>query len=348
MNTLISTRIKTLLLLLLIANLGAAQRSEFSLKDLVSFTSIPSSKFDAYISRKGYRPQPDSVYSAFDNSFYKVSKDKTIQTFLGRTDRSDTASLFFQTNSLEEFRELKQELVQNGFVYAPYDSSRELFPPLYQRANVRVYPSMQQQGNNTIYALEVQRKQLPGATDITFAEDLMQLASHEYLATVFGPSNVHKDRFYFSEKEINKCSVLFPNTGLQVIFIWQDQINHKGLSFIMIGGELRAQSSQSFHKAIEMNKWRSNQGVYLGMSLTDLERLNGGPIQFYGWESEQPGIVSPKSVGNIDFKKLGIQLDCLDCNEDKYYTKTDLLNSSDVLKQNGRVYVSALILIPEE
>lgn len=344
-----STRIKTLLFLLLFANLTAtAQKAEFSLKELVSFTSIPIAKFDDYISRKGFRPQPDSVAGAFDNSFYKVSKDKTIQTFLGRADKSDTASIFFQTSSLDEFNELKNELVSNGFVYPPYDSARELFPPLYQRANVRVYPSVQQQGDHRIYALEVQRKQLPRATDITFAEDLMQLASHEYLATVFGPSNVKKDLFYFSEKEMNRCSVLFPNTGLQVIFIWKDQGNHKGISLMLIGGQVRAESSQGFHRVIEMNKWRSAQGVYLGMSLTELEKLNDGPLQFYGWESEQPGIVSPKSTGKIDFKKLGIQLDCLDCYEDKHYSNTELLNSTNVLQQNGRVYVSTLILIPEE
>ena len=349
MSALNSTRIKTLLSLVLFTTLGVnAQRSEFSLKELVSFTSIPINKFDAYISRKGFRPQPDSVYSAFDNSFYKVSRDRTIQTFLGRADKSDTASLFFQTNSLQEFNELKTELVQNGFVYAPYDSTKTLFPSMYQRANVRVYPSVKRQGSNSIYMLEVQNKQLPKATDITFAEDLAELASHEYLAAVFGPGSVKKDMFYFSEKEISRCSVLFPNTSLQVIFIWKDQVNLKGISFMLIGGQVRAQSSQGFHKVIEMNKWQSRQGIYLGMSLTELEKQNGGPIDFYGWETEQPGIVSPKSTGRINFKTLGIQLDCLDCNDDRYYSDTELLSSTKLLQQNERVYVSTLILMPRD
>ena len=344
-----STRIKTLLSLVLFTTIAAsAQRSEFSLKELVSFTSIPITKFDAYISRKGFKPQPDSVYSAFDNSFYKVSRDKTIRTLLGRADKSDTASLFFQTNSIQEFNELKAELVENGFVYAPYDSTKALFPSMYQRASVRVYPSVKQQDGNSIYVLEVQSKQLPKATDITFAEDLAELASHEYLAAVFGPNNVKKDMFYFSEKEISRCSVLFPNTSLQVIFIWKDQINHKGISFMLIGGQVRAQSSKGFHKVIEMNKWQSRQGIYLGMSLTELEKQNEGPVDFYGWESEQPGIISPKSTGKINFKKLGIQLDCLDCNEDRYYSDTEILNSAKLLQQNERVYVSTLILMPEE
>ena len=44
--------------------------------------------------------------------------------------------------------------------------------------------------------------------------------------------------------------------------------------------------------------------------------------------------------------ELGVQLNCLDCNEDKYYSHTSLINSTDVIQQNGRVYVSTLVLMP--
>jgi hypothetical protein len=142
--------------------------------------------------------------------------------------------------------------------------------------------------------------------------------------------------------------VLFPNTSLQVIYIWKDATNNKDISYIMIGGELRSKSSEAFEKAIEMNKWRSKQGVYLGMSLRELEKLNNGPIKFYGWESDQPGIIYPKNKGSINFKSLGVQLNCLDCNEDKYYSNSNLINSTDVIQQNGRVYVSTLVLMPDQ
>ena len=59
-------------------------------------------------------------------------------------------------------------------------------------------------------------------------------------------------------------------------------------------------------------------------------------------------IVFPKNKGNIDFKKLGVQLNCLDCNEDKYYTDTQFINSTDVIQQNGRVYISTLIIMPDD
>lgn len=219
---------------------------------------------------------------------------------------------------------------------------------MYQRGSIRIFPSVKQESDHNVYAFEVQRKELPKATEIAFAEDLLQLVSHEYLASVFGPDHVKKDVFYFSEKEVNRCSVLFPNTSLQVVFVWKDEANQKEIAYMLIGGQVRTASSQAYHKTIEMNKWQSSQGIYLGMPLKELERLNGAPIEFYGWDSEQPGMVSPQNKGRINFKKLGVELNCLDCNEDKYYSKSKLLNSTEILQQNGRVYVSMLILVPEE
>jgi hypothetical protein len=342
------TRFKFLLVVcFLFAGNAFGQKPEFSIKDLVAFTTVPVNKFDAYISRKGFKPQPDTiVVEDISNGFMKTSKDKSIHKLLGRYDRNDTSTIFFQTNSLQEFDELKADMLETGFIPAVYDSTKRAFPPFYQHSNVLVYPSVKKANETTTYGYRIERKLLPKATDIAFAEDLLSLNAHAYLEAVFGPSNVKKDVFYFSEKEITKCSVLFPNTSLQVIFIWKDEANNRGISFVMIGGQLRTQGSQGFHKAIEMNKWQSSQGIYLGMGLRDLQQLNEGPISFYGWESEQPGIVNPKNKGKLNFRKTGVQLNCLDCNEDKYYSKTGLLNSNDVIQQNGRVYVSTLILMP--
>lgn len=326
-----------------------AQKSEFSIKDLVLFTSIPTNKFSGYISRKGYKPQPEFTSIAGEApAYFKISKDKTIEKLLGRYDKSDTAAIFFQTNSKFEFDQLNMDLQEDGFEPEAVDTSVGEQPVFYQRGDVLIYPVIKKDEDRTIYGFTIERKQLPKGNEILHAEDLLQLNSHQYIASVFGANHVKKDVFYFSEKEINKCSVLFPNTSLQVIFIWKDGKNNRDIAYIMIGGELRSKSSEGFEKAIEMNKWRSKQGVYLGMSLRELEKLNNGPLKFFGWESDQPGIIYPKNIGNVDFQKLGVQLNCLDCNEDKYYSKTELLNSTDVIQQNGRVYVSTLVLIPEE
>ena len=324
-----------------------AQKSEFTIKELVFFTNIPTNKFSTYISRKGYKLyQDDIIEREYLTAYHKVSKDKAIEKLVGRYDKNDTSAIFYQTTSQFEFDELKLNLEEDGFEKGFIDSTKGQLPAFYQRGNVTIIPVIKKEDEKEIYGFTVERKDLPKANEVLYAEDLLKITSHQYLTSVFGSSNVKKDLFFFSEKEINRCSVLFPNTSLQVIFIWKDAVNNREISYLMIGGELRSKSSESFEKAIDMNKWRSKQGIYLGMSLRELERFNNGPVKFYGWESDQPGIVFPKNKGSINFKNLGVQLDCLDCNEDKYYSKSELINSTDVIQQNGRVYVSTLIIMP--
>jgi hypothetical protein len=175
------------------------------MKDLVAFTALPVNKFDAYISRKGFKPMSESVAATtLDNSFLKVSKDKSIHKLLGRYDKSDTSTLYFETSSLVEFNELKKNLEEDGFLHAPYDSSKTPFPKFYQRANVTIYPSLTKTEDKVVYGFKVDLKVLPKGTDIRYAEDLLQLGSHEYLGAVYGSSHVQKDKFYFSETEISR------------------------------------------------------------------------------------------------------------------------------------------------
>jgi len=333
------------LLLLLFSFLSGKAQKEFSIGDLVTYTSLPVNKFNTSMSRKGFKPQLyDTTNEAAVNlhTYARLSKDKSIEQIIGKYDRNETSEVLFQTSSAAEFNEMKEELKKEGFSVAGDNSNL-----LYQKANITIRPMVKQEGARTCYCFKIEKKALPKARDIMYAEDLLQLTSHEYIATVFGPSNVKKDNFYFSEKEISKCSVLFPNTSLQVIFIWNDEINNQDIAFVMIGGQVRSQSSMAYYKPVELNKWQSRQGIYSGMSLKDLSQLHGNSINFYGWETEQAGLVAKNNTkGNVNFKKIGLQLNCLDCNEDKYYSNNELISSGDMLKENRRVYVSSLVLLP--
>jgi hypothetical protein len=82
------------------------------------------------------------------------------------------------------------------------------------------------------------------------------------------------------------------------------------------------------------------------MPLSDLIKVNNNHINIYGWQTEYPGFVANDNKGNLDFKEIGIELDCLDCREDKYYTETGKINSATLLGDKKRIYVSKLILIP--
>src|SRR5436190_16764068 len=139
------------LLLLLPTLFVHAQKSEFSIKELVLFTNIPTSKFSTYISRKGYKLQPEltSVIGEATPAYLKRSKDKTIEKLVGRYDKKDTAAIFYQTNSKAEFDELKLDLEADGFEHEAVDTTNGKLPPFYQRADILIYPVIKKEEDRT-------------------------------------------------------------------------------------------------------------------------------------------------------------------------------------------------------
>lgn len=101
------------------------------------------------------------------------------------------------------------------------------------------------------------------------------------------------------------------------------------------------------NRTVQHNLWRSNQGIYSGMSLQELQDLNGGDLNFYGWHLEQAGMLAPRNSGNINFKRVGIVLNCLNCT-DRSYKSVNIVKSSEQLAEDRKIYVSTLIVIPEK
>jgi len=337
----------TLLIFLLSALVSHGQKQNYTLQHLVEYASVHSTLFEPYISKKGFKPLEGDSTHDLQSIFSKVSKDKLAERKISRQDNGDTAILLFHTNLQTEFAEMKQELEKNQFFYpSPTNIPASTFLD-YQKGNLTIKPLIRKEEDKTWYSFQVKMHRLPSKSSITYAEDLLQLNSHESIVAVFGQQNVKKDVFYFSEKEVNKCSILFPNTSVQVIFIWEDEINIKNISFLILGGHTRDQGT-TIYNGNEFHKWRSVQGVSLGMSLKELKELNGQDIDFYGWETEQPGHVKSVSNGKLDLNSIGIQLDCLDCYGDKYYSASPVLSSKNILKSNSRAIVSTMIILPKK
>jgi len=106
-----------------------AQKSEFTIKELVFFTNIPTNKFSSYISRKGYKLyQDDIIEREYLTAYHKVSKDKAIEKLVGRYDKNDTSAIFYQTTSKFEFDELQLNLEEDGFEKGFTDSTKGQLP----------------------------------------------------------------------------------------------------------------------------------------------------------------------------------------------------------------------------
>lgn len=213
---------------------------------------------------------------------------------------------------------------------------------LYQLREIAVYCNLQTQDRSS-YQLRAVKKNLPEAKNLLFAEDLLQLTTHEHLAAVFGAANVKRDVMYFSDVLKKNCSIIFPNTNRQAVFIWKDDNNYCDIDYLIIGAQLGGDATA---EAIPLSAWRSAQGVYCGMSLNELVSLNQSPISFYNWRTADAGFLTTRNKGQIDFSRIKPVLNCLNCGFLPIATDREVIQSGYALNENQKVYVGSYVVVP--
>jgi hypothetical protein len=213
----------------------------------------------------------------------------------------------------------------------------------FQRKNLRVHVSSAVEEGDTVYTFLLKKKVINGG--VQFAEDLLKFDSHEYLVSYFGAENVQKDVYYFSEKKVKKCSVLYGNSNRQVVFVWEDENNLCDLSYLLISGIIPTENAIPFTDNISRNKWEFKCGVYSGMPIRDLLLLNGRDFTFYGFDSEYAMMVEPVQTGNLDFKKIGIMLTSLDGNGPSLLKRTKV-SAEHAVENRIALHVFYIMLTP--
>ena len=331
-------------LFLLLSVITSAQKRNFDLSDLVQSASVPDEKLISYANKIGFKINKLVAIDPEQPQFVNKSNKEKIVRLLSKHETKDGATVAFETSSEYEYKLLKQDLLNNNFskVTGTPKNMEE-----FQKENfiVKVYPPLVDSAH---YRIVIDRKAMPMPSELMYAEDLLQFSSHEYLVSVYGRSNVKKDTFYFSEKEFTTCSVLFPNTFSQAIYLWEDEKNFRTTSFIIIGERWDNDHSFLNTQGAAHNKWKSRNGIFIGMSLNDLVKLNEQHIEIYGWSTDEPGFATANNQGTLDFKKVSVQFLCLECRDDKYYSKTNTIKSEVLLKSQNRVYVNKMIIMPDK
>jgi hypothetical protein len=334
----------------LLAQLSIGQ--DIDMKELTSLLELNQGKLESHLQKKGFRRNFYEDHGDIAICYTREEKVKAKGEDKGKIKNTRSFriigkeggfELAYQTTCCDEDSMLKREMREMGFSCAPKAGESLLF----QKQDICIESFTQKIDTAIVYVLKANKKELPRKRDIAGAEDLLQLDAHEYLTDVFGKENVKTDVFYFTENETNKCSVLYPNTDKEAIFIWNDETNMRGLSFIVIGGALKPKENTGDVNQIPHNSWASRQGVYCGMTLKEIELLNQGPIRFYNWNTESAGYLAPNNKGAIDFTRLGIMFNCLNCNFVKL-EDTRILNSENALRENQKVYVTTLIILPDK
>jgi len=346
--------LKRRLLLFYLLLLGYTSEGQvLSALNVSEVSYIPRQKFDGYISKKGFAfigtsYKADTIARDFD--FKGVGKNKaadsipvlrTLTSFSTKEDFSFT----YRTTSSTEYQKIKTDIKKEGFFCYQEKDSLSMASLLFQHNDVTVNISSKAIDTLTEYSFLVRKQELPKPKEIVYAEDLSSFTSHEYLKFYFGEKNVQKDIYYLSEKQIGKCSVLFPNTNRQVVFLWADEKNNCNLAKIYIGGQLMAESSLEYDKNIPENLWRLKSGIRPGMSLYQLRMLNDAAFNFNGGNSKNSGMVSADSTGKINFKKECIILGCMNCTDPAFYKKS-VINSDEAIQDERILFIHTIILEP--
>ena len=342
---------KRLLLILILQNLAVARlkSQSFTVDDLVKLASMPSKNIDKFMNRNGFTASGkwnvDTIGISFNQKIKKNKIDITPQRSVDIYTKDSSKFICFHTSSPIEYIDGQKVLIKKGFIY---DNKREPDKEsslLFQKWNVTVNAIVETIEGKPEYKFLLTEKRIP--TAVVYAEDLLKFDSHEFLAGYFGEQNVKKDLYYFSEKELKKCSVLFGNSSHQVVFVWNDENNLNNLAFILVSNIIPTVNSPKPEGVISNNEWKLKCGMHPGMSIKDLIKLNENDFEIYGNESELGLMIKPGANGKIDFKKTAVMLTCSNCNNDKFFEKAEV-SALDVAKKNLPMYVFDIILYPTQ
>jgi hypothetical protein len=344
---------KILLLCFFTALTALVMAQEFSADKMMNMLSLPVIKLDGQLLNKKYRSAGTELHGDTAVKTYEyrpvIKKKKLTDSISRKVMRSvlkETFTLTYQTTSATEYNNIILALKKEGF-FCEYEKDSSVAAPsyLYQHEDYTADVTLKKVDSTQWYSVAFHKKTLPVERDLRYAEDLLEFTSHEYLVYYFGATNVKRDIYYFAGNDIVNCSVLFINTKRQVIFIWKDGLNRRGISNLLFGGQHKLKSQQDYDKFIAENNWLLKTGVHAGMPLFKLRTLNEKNIAFCGGDAANPGLVFSESSGTVDFKNAEIILGCMNCSDDKFLS-TKVMYADQAIEEARVLFVLTISLYP--
>lgn len=316
----------------------------FAQVDLGAITSLmdqPKKKIENYLKKNGFTREsyPYSSEVVFSSQF--VEDSIVVNRSLQFVFKGDALQLLYKTTSLREHQNLKKELRETATPFTSKDQTGLFYNA---KENLTLTCSEEMQDTVQSYTLSATKKTLPKIKDLVFAEDLLQIDAHIYLEALFGKHNVKEETFYFSESLQKKCTIIYPNTSRQAIYLWNDEVNLKDVAFIIIG-EYENKSAENVQSPLTLAQWKSKQGISCGMNLRELEVINQREINFYRWRTSMSGTLSANN-GQVDFSQIEIVLDCLNCNFVSAQGDGMIMTSTEASDQKQKWYVRSFAVVP--
>ncbi|MGH2646892.1 MAG: hypothetical protein ACRDE8_04960 [Ginsengibacter sp.] len=320
----------------------------FDVSELIKLAYLPTKDIDRFMHKKGFdlsfsKSDSTSAESIFTTRVKAKEKEIIPKKNIDITFCENFKSYSFQTKSAGEYVDGQRNLIKAGFLYDENKDVNKDSSMFFQKGNIVITASLQKTDSSTEYVFKLKMKKIP--LKIKYAEDLLQFDSHELLVSFFGPQNVKRDMYYFSEKELKKCSVLFSGTKYQVVFVWGDEKNLNNLLYILVPHVLPTKGAEENNPVTGNSEWQFQNGIYPGMDIKELLRLNQMDFNIYGNASELAFMVKPGENGKIYFKKTAVMLTCNNCEDIKMFNQKEV-SALDVAKKDLPMYVNDVILYP--
>ncbi len=106
------------------------------------------------------------------------------------------------------------------------------------------------------------------------------------LEAMYGAENLKMERIAVAEDNEREGVILFPGTNKEVEIIWQTATSEGTPAFVRISKDSTV--------------WKTEDGITIGSTLEELEKVNGTPFQFYGFEWDYSGLVTNWKDGKFD------------------------------------------------
>jgi hypothetical protein len=109
--------------------------------------------------------------------------------------------------------------------------------------------------------------------------------TQEDLIRTYGEENVRREEIGFGEGSSVPGTIVFPDSVKELVIYWEKEHPSEKIAKIRIDKE--------------GGPWKTITGIQIGTTLEELERINGKPFNFYGFEWDYSGLVENWDGGNI-------------------------------------------------
>jgi hypothetical protein len=149
---------------------------------------------------------------------------------------------------------------------------------------------------------------------------IAKTTNFEALQKLYGINNIKDERICGPECiDSIDVTILYPDAKNEAIIYWRDSAYHKEIGMIRCYSD-----SAGYH---------TSTGIKIGSGITDLLKLNGQKIDFYGFGWDYGGGIISYNNGKLEKSPIGFELDTQSEVDNNLYGDTELSTDMPLVKK---------------